>query len=187
MNEPNPYFQEVVDAHVDIERWLSGRAEHGLLPALLERFSPHFSMVAARGAALDRAGLDALFRQGRGQRSGLRIEIDELKQIGAWRDGAVIGYRETQTDGEGRSNTRRSTVVFERDAARASSGGICTKRCSAHEVRASEGGPARRRRPRRRDPFAALRAIEPSGARRRASQRLASRRAAPRPPNGRAD
>lgn len=38
MNEPNPYFQEVVDAHVDIERWLSGRAEHGLLPALLERF-----------------------------------------------------------------------------------------------------------------------------------------------------
>lgn len=64
MNEPNPYFQEVVDAHVDIERWLSGRAEHGLLPALLERFSPHFSMVAARGAALDRAGLDTLFRQG---------------------------------------------------------------------------------------------------------------------------
>ncbi|MBO7933243.1 DUF4440 domain-containing protein [Burkholderia pseudomallei] len=117
MNEPNPYFQEVVDAHVDIERWLSGRAEHGLLPALLERFSPHFSMVAARGAALDRAGLDALFRQGHGQRSGLRIEIDELKQIGAWRDGAVIGYRETQTNGEGRSNTRRSTVVFERDAA----------------------------------------------------------------------
>ncbi len=43
--------------------------------------------------------------------------MTELFIDGAWRDGAVIGYRETQIDGEGRSNTRRSTVVFERDAA----------------------------------------------------------------------
>ncbi|AGK51017.1 hypothetical protein BTI_4122 [Burkholderia thailandensis MSMB121] len=117
MNETNPYFQEVIDAHVDIERWLSGQAEFDRLPALLGRFSPHFSMIAARGTSLDRAGLDELFRRGHGQRPGLRIEIDELQRIGAWRDGAVIGYRETQIDGEDRPNTRRSTVVFEYDAA----------------------------------------------------------------------
>ncbi|ABC36277.1 hypothetical protein [Burkholderia thailandensis] len=117
MNETNPYFQEVIDAHVDIERWLSGHAEFDRLPALLGRFSPHFSMIATRGAPLDHAGLDELFRRGHGQRPGLRIAIDELQQIGAWRGGAVIGYRETQTDGQGRTNTRRSTVVFERGAA----------------------------------------------------------------------
>ncbi|AIO69587.1 hypothetical protein [Burkholderia oklahomensis] len=116
MNETNPYFREVIDAHVDIERWLSGQAEFDRLGALLSRFSPHFSMIALPGALLDRTGLNALFSQGHGKRPGLRIEIDELRQICAWRGGAVIGYRETQTDGEGRSIARRSTAVFEYDA-----------------------------------------------------------------------
>ncbi|OMG75260.1 DUF4440 domain-containing protein [Burkholderia ubonensis] len=115
MKLPNPYFQEVVDAHVDIEAWLSGRAEPGRLATLLARFSPQFSMIALQGAPIDYAGVDALFSQGWNARPGLRIEIDEWREIAACDGGAVIGYRETQTDGTGRRTVRRSTVVFERD------------------------------------------------------------------------
>ncbi|KVP69097.1 hypothetical protein WL40_27870 [Burkholderia ubonensis] len=116
MNLPNPYFQEVIDAHVDIEAWLSGRAEPGRLATLLARFSPQFSMIALQGAPIDYAGVDALFSQGWSARPGLRIGIDECREIAACDGGAVIGYRETQTDGTGRRTVRRSTVVFERDA-----------------------------------------------------------------------
>lgn len=113
----NPFFQEVVDAHVDIEQWLSGRAGPARLGALLARFSPHFSMVTLPGAACDRAALDTLFSQGHGKRPGLRIEIDALSEIAAWPGGAVVAYRETQTDGAGCRTVRRATVVFERDGA----------------------------------------------------------------------
>ncbi|MET5116049.1 DUF4440 domain-containing protein, partial [Burkholderia pseudomallei] len=74
-------------------------------------------LVSARGAALYRAGLATLFSQWHGQRSGLRFDIDELQQIGGWRDGAVIGCRATPSDGEGRSTPRGSPVVIARDAA----------------------------------------------------------------------
>ncbi|KWK21700.1 hypothetical protein WT77_19860 [Burkholderia stagnalis] len=120
MNLPNPYFQEVVDAHVDIEQWLSGRAAGGrpapLLARLLARFSPRFTMITLQGAAIDFAGVDALFSQGHGARPGLRIEIDALQVIAEWDGGAAIGYRETQADDAGRRTVRRSTAVFERDA-----------------------------------------------------------------------
>ncbi|PCE33904.1 DUF4440 domain-containing protein [Burkholderia ubonensis] len=116
MNLSNPFFQEVVDAHVDIECWLSGDAEPGRLRSLLARFSPAFSMVALTGTLLDHAGVEALFARGHGARPGLRIEIDALTDIHTSRDFAVIGYRETQTDGEGRRTVRRSTAVFGRDA-----------------------------------------------------------------------
>jgi len=117
MTLSNPFFQEVIDAHVDIEQWLSGRAEPGRLAVLLARFSPHFSMVTLPGAVLDRAGVDALFSSGHGRRPGLRIEIDALQEIAAWPGGAVVGYREIQADGAGSRTVRRSTVVFERDGA----------------------------------------------------------------------
>ncbi|WP_175776244.1 DUF4440 domain-containing protein [Burkholderia anthina] len=116
MNLPNPYFNEVVDAHVDIERWLSGRAEPERLASLLLRFSPGFSMITLSGAVLDYTGVDALFSRGHGARPGLVIGIDELRGLAVWSDGAVIGYRETQTDGEGRRTVRRSTAVFRREA-----------------------------------------------------------------------
>lgn len=116
MNLPNPYFNEVVDAHVDIERWLSGRAEPERLASLLTRFSPDFSMITLSGAVLDYAGVDALFSRGHGVRPGLVIGIDELRSLAVWSDGAVIRYRETQTDGEGRRTVRRSTAVFRREA-----------------------------------------------------------------------
>ncbi|WP_347468746.1 DUF4440 domain-containing protein [Burkholderia stagnalis] len=120
MNLPNPYFQEVVDAHVDIEQWLSGRAAGGrpapVLARLLARFSPRFTMITLQGAAIDFAGVDAPFSQGHGVRPGLRIEIDALQVIAEWDGGAAIGYRETQADDAGRRTVRRSTAVFERDA-----------------------------------------------------------------------
>ncbi|MEN8514838.1 DUF4440 domain-containing protein [Burkholderia sp. RS02] len=116
MNLPNPYFQAVVDAHVDIERWLSGRAAPGRLASLLVRFSPGFSMITLSGTVLDYAGVDALFSRGHGARPGLMIGIDELRGLAVWSNGAAIGYRETQTDGDGRRAVRRSTAVFRREA-----------------------------------------------------------------------
>ncbi|MFL9875520.1 DUF4440 domain-containing protein [Paraburkholderia megapolitana] len=112
MNPPNPFFQEIVDAHIDIEQWLSGRAEAGRLAALLNRFSPRFSMVTLQGLQIDRTAVDELFSQGHGKRPGLRIEIDELRDIDMWRDGAVVGYRETQIDESGSCTMRRSTAVL---------------------------------------------------------------------------
>ncbi|MBN3821825.1 DUF4440 domain-containing protein, partial [Paraburkholderia sp. Se-20369] len=111
MNLPNPYFREVVDTCVDIEQWLSGRAAHGplapVLAQLLARFSPQFTMITLQGAAIELAGVDALFSQGHGVRPGLRIEIDALQVIAEWAGGAAIGYRETQVDGAGRRTVRR--------------------------------------------------------------------------------
>ncbi|CAB3751140.1 hypothetical protein GQ57_16380 [Burkholderia sp. MSh2] len=115
MESSNPFFQEVVDAHVAIEQWLSGRAARNGLASLLARFSRHFSMISLQGHALDFADVDVLFSRGFGVRPGLRIAIDELHEVSAWQDGATIAYRETQVDGEGRRTVRRSTVVFERD------------------------------------------------------------------------
>lgn len=116
MSVPNPFFQEVVDAHVDIEQWLSGRAARERLAPLLARFSRHFSMISLQGHALDFADVDVLFSRGFGARPGLRIAIDELHEVSAWQGGAAIAYRETQVDGAGRRTVRRSSVVFERDA-----------------------------------------------------------------------
>ncbi|ABO57388.1 DUF4440 domain-containing protein [Burkholderia vietnamiensis] len=116
MNPSNPYFQEVIDAHVDIEQWLSGRATRDALAPLLARFSRAFSMISLQGHALDYADIDILFSRGYGARPGLRIAIDELHEVSAWQRGAAIAYRETQTDEAGRRTVRRSTVVFERDA-----------------------------------------------------------------------
>ncbi|WP_423762587.1 hypothetical protein [Burkholderia sp. NLJ2] len=42
--------------------------------------------------------------------------IDELRGLAVRSNGAAIGYRETQTDGEGRRTVRRSTAVFRREA-----------------------------------------------------------------------
>lgn len=115
MNSSNPFFKEVVDAHVDIEQWLSGSAARDGLAPLLARFSRDFSMISLHGHALDYADIDILFSRGFGARPGLRIAIDELHEVSAWQDGATIAYRETQTDAAGRRTVRRSTVVFERD------------------------------------------------------------------------
>lgn len=116
MSSFQPFLQEVVDAHVAIEQWLSGQAAVEALAPLLARFSPDFSMVTLQGALLDHVGLIALFSRGHGARPGLHIALDELRGIQAGPHGAVVAYRETQVDGAGRRTVRRSTAVFERAA-----------------------------------------------------------------------
>ncbi|WP_175716815.1 DUF4440 domain-containing protein [Burkholderia anthina] len=116
MHLPDPFFNEIVDAHVDIECWLSGRAQPDRLAPLLARFSTEFSMITLQGATIGHAGVAALFSHGHGARPALAIGIDELRGIAVWSDGAVIGYRETQTDGQGRRTVRRSTAVLRREA-----------------------------------------------------------------------
>ncbi len=133
MTESNPFFDEVRDAHVEIERWLSGEAPAERLPALLARFSPAYSMVTLAGARLDFAALTAFFARVRGTRPGLRIVIDELELIGPGDGRAVVGYREHQADAAGQATLRRSTAVFAHDDA----GGIVWLRL--HETACAPG------------------------------------------------
>jgi hypothetical protein len=116
MNQSHPFFQEVVATCADIEAWFSGRAAPAALAGLMARFSPPFSMVTLQGARIDLATLQAMFAQSHGKRPGLHIEIDELEEIHAGSEGAIVTYRERQSDGAGNDSVRRSTAVFERDA-----------------------------------------------------------------------
>lgn len=116
MNQSHPFFQEVVATCADIEAWFGGRAAPAALADLMARFSPPFSMVTLPGARIDLAAVQAMFAQSHGRCPGLRIEIDELEEIHACDNGAVVAYRERQSDGAGNDSVRRSTAVFERDA-----------------------------------------------------------------------
>ena len=114
MNLPNPYFGS--RRHHRRHRVLVVRpCRPERLATLMARFSPGFSMITMSGTVLDYAGVDALFSHGHGARPGLVIDIDELRAA-VWSDGATIGYRETQTDAQGRRTVRRSTAVFRREA-----------------------------------------------------------------------
>ncbi len=106
----NRWFKEVLDAHVAIERWL-GRGE-GDVQALLDRFSPDYSMIPLNGVPLDMHALNAFFTAAGGSKTGLEIQVDALSVIAEWPDGAVVGYRETQRIAQ-ESTVRWSTVVFE--------------------------------------------------------------------------
>ena len=52
MSDYKSYFDLVNETHVEIEGWFSG-LEPGVLPVLLGRFSPQFSMIAPSGTVLD--------------------------------------------------------------------------------------------------------------------------------------
>ncbi|HAT3850159.1 DUF4440 domain-containing protein [Serratia marcescens] len=108
----NPYFTEVIDAHIAIERWLGKGA--GEEQALLARFTPDFSMIALSGAPLDFAALCAFFRAHRAAKPGLEIEIEEMKLVAEWPTGAVVSYREKQSLPGQSATLRYSMVVFER-------------------------------------------------------------------------
>ena len=62
MTDYSRYFDLVTETHVEIEGWFSG-LEPGVLPVLLGRFSPQFSMIAPSGTVLDIDGVEALFEQ----------------------------------------------------------------------------------------------------------------------------
>ena len=119
----NPYFTEVIDAHIAIERWLGKGA--GEEQALLARFTPDFSMIALNGAPLDFAALCAFFRAHRAAKPGLEIEIEEMKLVAEWPTGAVVSYREKQSRGKApRCAIPRWSLNV---SPTYSSGGICTK------------------------------------------------------------
>lgn len=114
MTDYTDYFDEVIQAHEAIERWFAVDEEEAALERLLARFSPRFSMVTPLGRVLDFEALRALFQMAGGKKSGFRIELDELQGIALHAHGAVVSYREQQTDAVGLHTDRRSTVVFEK-------------------------------------------------------------------------
>lgn len=110
----NCYFQEVLDAHALILRWL-GDADSpaAVCDALLARFSPDYSMVTPGGALLDYAALNTFFRSQCGARAGLTLEIDNMQLIAESAGGATVTYRERQQLPGQEATLRFSTVVFE--------------------------------------------------------------------------
>jgi hypothetical protein len=115
MTALNPFVQEVFDAHLAIEQWLSGLAPRESLPALLKRFSARFTLLGPQGTLLDRQGIESFFSSSHGARPGLSIALDEVAPVGAWDGSTLIGYRERQTVSNGHQTLRRSLALFDRD------------------------------------------------------------------------
>jgi hypothetical protein len=116
MTDYSEYFDEVIQAHIAIEKWLALELDESVLEQLLTRFSPQFSMVSPLGRVLDFEALSELFMLAGGRKLGFRIELGELRGIALYDGGAVVSYREQQTDATGLHSDRRSTVVFEKQA-----------------------------------------------------------------------
>ncbi|MEI2264925.1 DUF4440 domain-containing protein [Erwinia sp. CGal63] len=110
----NRYFQEVLDAHELIRRWLGNASTPTeVCENLLARFSPAYSMVTTSGARLDYAALDAFFRTQRGAKAGLNIDIAAMQVIAESEKGATVVYQEKQQLPGQEATLRFSTVVFE--------------------------------------------------------------------------
>jgi len=116
MTDYTDYFDEVIQAHVAIEQWLAEERDDAELEQLLSRFSPQFSMISPLGRVLDFEALSELFQLAGGKKLGFRIELSDLRGVALYDGGAVVSYREQQTDATGLHSDRRSTVVFEKDA-----------------------------------------------------------------------
>ena len=114
MTDYTEYFDEVIQAHIAIEQWLAEERDLSELEQLLMRFSPQFSMVSPLGRVLDFEALHELFLLAGGKKLGFRIELSELRGVALYDGGAVVSYREQQTDATGLHSDRRSTVVFEK-------------------------------------------------------------------------
>ena len=117
MTDYTEYFDEVIQAHIAIEQWLAEDQDESALERLLTRFSPQFSMISPLGRVLDFAALNELFLLAGGRKLGFRIELSDLRGIALYDGGAVVSYREQQTDATGLHSDRRSTVVFEKHGA----------------------------------------------------------------------
>ncbi|MGF6315650.1 DUF4440 domain-containing protein [Pseudomonas frederiksbergensis] len=114
MTDYTEYFDEVIQAHVAIEHWLAEERDESELEQLLMRFSPQFSMISPLGRVLDFEALNELFLLAGGKKLGFRIELSELRGVALYDGGAVVSYREQQTDATGLHSDRRSSVVFEK-------------------------------------------------------------------------
>lgn len=110
----NRYFQEVLDTHQLIRRWLGdARSSPEVCENLLARFSPAFSMVTPGGSLLDYAALNSFFRTQCGGRAGLEINIENMQIIAESTTGATVTYQEQQQCPGERATRRFSTAVFE--------------------------------------------------------------------------
>lgn len=116
MIDTEKFLREIVDLHIEIERWFTGTAHPNDLVQLLERFSPEFCMICVQGTALGKEGVGELFERLHGKRPELRITVDEMQISQEWSDGACVTYRETHADAGGVETARRSTVVLEASA-----------------------------------------------------------------------
>ncbi|MEK1835181.1 DUF4440 domain-containing protein [Pseudomonas sp. NPDC089918] len=114
MTNYTEYFDEVIQAHIAIEQWLAEEQDESELEQLLMRFSPQFSMISPLGRVLDFGALNELFLLAGGKKLGFRIELSELRGVALYDGGAVVSYREQQTDATGLHSDRRSSVVFEK-------------------------------------------------------------------------
>ena len=116
MSANNPYFVEVVESHELIQRWFANTsASEALCEQLLSHFSPAFTMVGMSGMQLNYPAVCAFFRANGGAKAGLSIEVSEMTIIAEWENGAVVSYKETQTQPEQPKTVRFSTAVFEKD------------------------------------------------------------------------
>ncbi|MBU9808972.1 DUF4440 domain-containing protein [Rahnella perminowiae] len=112
----NRFVKEVFDAHVLIQCWFSDPAAHQQAGTeLLARFSPAFSMVTVTGYRLDYPALCAFFREQRGTKIGLEINVEAPVVIAENEAGAVVAYQERQQLPGQPETLRYSTVVFEVD------------------------------------------------------------------------
>ncbi len=115
MQYSNPWFNEVIDAHVLIQQWLGSHSKQEVCDPLIARFSESYSMVGITGNVLDYAGLCGFFRANGGTKAGLEIEVFDLRLVSEWQHGAVVQYQEKQSFA-GNVTLRHSTAVFERSA-----------------------------------------------------------------------
>lgn len=114
MTAANRYFDDVLATHVLIRDWLSGTANGAeKCAALLARFSADFTMIAPSGTRLDSAGLAAFFTSAAGSRPCLQMHITDLILLQQGSAGAVVGYREIQSQSGLETTERWSTVVYD--------------------------------------------------------------------------
>lgn len=87
----------VVVLHQLIER-IFNHADHNddSIDLFLSHFHPEFSMVTPQGKRFDLNEMEALFRQLRGQRKGMRIAISDYRVISEHQQEITIQYRELQ-------------------------------------------------------------------------------------------
>jgi hypothetical protein len=110
----NRYFQEVLDAHEFIRRWLGeATTQNHVCDDLLARFSPDFTMVSTAGSLLDFDALNRFFRTQRGVRKGLTLDIMDMQMVAESERGATVCYKEQQHVPGQNTTLRFSTVVFE--------------------------------------------------------------------------
>lgn len=108
--------EHVGDLHRVIADWLTGRAAPDEFAAFADAHASEFTMVTPEGSLIHRDDLLPGFKNAHGSAPELSIEIVDVHLVHADANSAVATYEEWQDGPAGRTG-RRSTVVFERDAA----------------------------------------------------------------------